>query len=88
MDSVNIKLSIGGTIVLPVHPVFGDDVKLKISQAENQIFYRTKIDGKIIFSGADFDLIDSCNTRLSSPFLCSVATPSLEKANSLSPIVR
>lgn len=64
MDSVNIKLSIGGTIVLPVHPVFGDDVKLKISQADNQIFYRTKIDGKIIFSGADFDLIDSCNDEV------------------------
>ena len=64
MDSVNIKLSIGGTIVLPVHPVFGDDVKLKISQADNQIFYRTKIDGKIIFSGSDFDLIDSCNDEV------------------------
>lgn len=64
MDSVNIKLSIGGTIVLPVHPVFGDDVKLKISQADNQIFYRTKIDGKIIFSGADFDLIDSCSDEV------------------------
>ena len=64
MDSVNIKLSIGGTIVLPVHPVFGDDVKLKISQADNQIFYRTKIDGKIVFSGADFDLIDSCNDEV------------------------
>lgn len=64
MDSVDIKLSIGGTIVLPVHPVFGDDVKLKISQAENQIFYRTKIDGKIIFSGEDFDLIDSCNDEV------------------------
>lgn len=64
MDSVNIRLSIGGTIVLPVHPVFGDDVKLKISQADNQIFYRTKIDGKIIFSGADFDLIDSCNDEV------------------------
>ncbi len=64
MDSVNIKLSIGGAIVLPVHPVFGDDVKLKITQADNEIFYRTKIDGKIIFSGSDFDLIDSCNDEV------------------------
>lgn len=64
MDSVNIKLSIGREIVLPVHPVFGDDVKLKISQADNQVFYRTKIDGKIIFSGADFDLIDTCSDEV------------------------
>ena len=64
MDNVKIELSIGGTSILFVHPVFGDDVKLKISQADNQIFYRTKIDGKIIFSGEDFDFIDSCSDEV------------------------
>lgn len=60
MDSVEIKLGIGGVNV-PVHPIFGDDVKMKVSKPENQIFYRTQIDGKIIFSGSDFDIIEQCS---------------------------
>lgn len=59
MDEVSITLSIG-VVTIPTHPVFGDDVKLKITSEENQIFYRTKIDGSIKFSGDDFDFIESC----------------------------
>ena len=60
MDSVNIKLKVGG-VEIPSHPVFGDDVKLKFSKQENQVFLRSKIDGQIKFVGSDFDFIASCS---------------------------
>lgn len=60
MDSVSIKLKVGG-VEIPSHPVFGDDVKLKISKEEKQVFYRVKVDGKIKFVGSDFDFISSCS---------------------------
>ena len=60
MDNVSIKLKVGG-VEIPSHPVFGDDIKLKFSKEENQVFLRTKIDGKIKFTGEDFDFIASCS---------------------------
>lgn len=60
MDNVSIILKISG-VEIPSHPVFGDDVKLKIAQEENQVFLRSKIDGKIKFVGSDFDFIASCS---------------------------
>lgn len=60
MDNVSIKLKVGG-VEIPSHPVFGDDVKLKFSKEENQVFLRSKIDGKIKFTGEDFDFIASCS---------------------------
>lgn len=56
MDNVRITLKVDGVLV-STHPVFGDDVKLKITKEDNQMFYRTKVDGKIKFSGDDFDII-------------------------------
>lgn len=62
MEAVNIKLLINGVdIVSDVHPVFGDDVKIKIAKEENQIFRRETIDGTFKFFGADFDLIYGCS---------------------------
>lgn len=60
MDSVNIKLHVGG-VEIPSHPVFGDDIKLKFSKENNQVFLRSKIDGNIKFIGSDFDFIASCS---------------------------
>ena len=60
MDSVNIKLKVGG-VEIPSHPVFGDDIKVKFSKEDNQVFLRTKIDGKVKFAGSDFDFISSCS---------------------------
>ena len=60
MDNVTIKLKVGA-VEIPSNPVFGDDVKLKFSREENQVFLRSKIDGKIKFVGADFDFIASCS---------------------------
>lgn len=60
MDNVSIKLKVGG-VEIPSHPVFGDDIKLKFSKEENQVFLRSKIDGKIKFTGEDFDFIASCS---------------------------
>lgn len=62
MDSVNIKLKVGG-VEIPSHPVFGDDVKVKVSRADNQIFNRVKIDGKIKLVGSDFDFVASCSNE-------------------------
>lgn len=58
MDSVSITLSALG-LNIPVNPVFGDDVKMKFSQEDNQMFMRQKIDGTIKFVGSDFDVIES-----------------------------
>lgn len=61
MDNVSISLKVNGALV-SVHPVFGDDVKLKISRETDQVFYRTKIDGTIKLSGDDFTFVaDSSN---------------------------
>lgn len=60
MDNVTIKLKVGA-VEIPSNPVFGDDVKLKFSREENQVFLRSKIDGKIKFVGDDFDFIASCS---------------------------
>lgn len=60
MDSVNIKLKVGG-VEIPSHPVFGDDVKVKVSKEEGQVFHRIKVDGRVKFLGSDFDFIDSCS---------------------------
>lgn len=56
MDNVSVTLKVDGVAVI-VHPVFGDDVKLKLSREANQMFHRTKLDGKIKFVGDDFDII-------------------------------
>ena len=56
MDNVSITLKVDG-VAVSVHPVFGDDVKLKLSLQEGQVFHRTKLDGKIKFVGDDFDII-------------------------------
>ena len=56
MDNVRITLKVDG-VAVSVHPVFGDDVKLKFSKEENQMFHRTKLDGKIKFVDDDFDII-------------------------------
>lgn len=62
MDNVSIKLKVGA-VEIPSNPVFGDDVKMKVSQEGEQIFKRVKIDGKIKFVGADFDFIASCSNE-------------------------
>ena len=62
MDSVSIKLKVGG-VEIPSHPIFGDDVKVKVSRADNQIFNRVRIDGKIKLVGSDFDLVASCSNE-------------------------
>ena len=62
MEELVIKLLINGFgLATEVHPVFGDDVKIKIDREENQIFRREKIEGTFQFSGDDFALIYGCS---------------------------
>ena len=60
MADVSITLKVDGTSV-PVHPVFGSDLKVKVSKQKDQVFHRTSIEGKVQFVGADFDVISSCS---------------------------
>ena len=60
MDSVSIRLKVDGVLV-NTNPVFGDDLKIKLSQEENQVFHRTKIDGSVKFVGEDFSFIVNSN---------------------------
>lgn len=60
MADVIITLKVDGTSV-PVHPVFGSDLKVKVSKQKDQVFHRTSIEGKVQFVGDDFDLIASCS---------------------------
>lgn len=60
MADVIITLKVDGTSV-PVHPVFGSDLKVKVSKQKDQVFHRTSIEGKVQFVGEDFDLIASCS---------------------------
>lgn len=60
MAEVSITLKVG-SVEIPTHPVFGDDVKIKFSREENQVFLRTKLEGKVKFSRDDFDFIASCS---------------------------
>lgn len=65
MDELKVILKIAGLDTRQdVHPVFGDNVKLKITRAENQIFRREKLDGKFQFVGEDFDLISGCGSNV------------------------
>ena len=59
-DEVSITLKAGG-VQKTVHPIFGDDIKMKFAREENQMFLRSKIDGKVKFSREDFDFIESCS---------------------------
>jgi len=60
MADVIITLKVDGTSV-PVHPVFGGDLKVKVSKQKDQVFHRTSIEGKVQFVGGDFDIIASCS---------------------------
>ena len=60
MADVSITLK-AGSVEIPTHPIFGDDIKMKFSKDENQVFMRTKIDGTVKFSREDFDFIESCS---------------------------
>lgn len=60
MDNVSLVLKVGG-VTIPSNPIFGDDVKIKVSKEDKQVFYRTKVDGKIKFVGEDFDFIAACS---------------------------
>ena len=77
MEELVIKLLINGFgLATEVHPVFGDDVKIKIDREENQIFRRETIEGTFQFSGDDFAL--SMDAPFILPLLCrfSEAIPS------------
>lgn len=60
MDSVSIRLKVDGVLV-NTHPVFGDDLKIKLSKEEYQAFHRAKIDGSVKFVGEDFSFIADSN---------------------------
>ena len=60
MDSVSIRLKVDGVLV-NTHPVFGDDLKIKLSKEEYQAFHRAKIDGSVKFVGEDFAFIANSN---------------------------
>lgn len=49
------RFKLNGTIVTPAHK---DDLIKDYEKESNQMFYRTKLSGKLIFINADFDFID------------------------------
>lgn len=57
MAEVSITLK-AGSVVIPTHPLFGDDIKMKFDKEENQMFLRSKLDGTVKFSREDFDFIE------------------------------
>ena len=59
-EKVKILLRVGGN-QLVAHPVFGDDLCLKISREDNQVFNRAKMDGTLRFVGGDFDFVASAS---------------------------
>lgn len=46
------------------HPLFNDDLKLKLQPEENQVFKRSSLDGTIKFIGTDFDFLTSCDESI------------------------
>lgn len=63
MDDVSVQLQIEGVNVI-THPVFNDDVKLKITTENDQIFHRQSIEGTFKFLGKDFDIIEKCSDNI------------------------
>ena len=63
MEDVSVKLQIDGANIT-THPVFGDDIKLKITTETDQIFHRQSIDGTFKFLGEDFDIIEKCSDNI------------------------
>lgn len=70
MEDIKVKLKINDAYARwidpmnpakDIRPIFGDDVKFKLSEEENQIFKRIQIDGQFKFVGSDFDMIDKCS---------------------------
>ena len=57
-DEASIILKVDGTAVT-AHPIFGDDIKVKVEKQDGEVFYRTKVEGTIKFVREDFDLIAS-----------------------------
>lgn len=60
MAEARITLKVDGNTVA-VHPVFGDDIKIKFSKEKDQVFQRTTVEGTVKFVREDFDLIASCS---------------------------
>lgn len=60
MAEARITLKVDGNSVT-VHPVFGDDIKIKFSKEKDQVFQRTTVEGTVKFVREDFDLIASCS---------------------------
>lgn len=58
MADVSITLKVNGNSVT-THPVFGDDIKVKVEKQDGEAFYRTKVEGTIKFVREDFDTIAS-----------------------------
>ena len=63
MEDVSVKLQIDGANIT-THPVFNDDVKLKITTENDQIFHRQSIEGTFKFLGEDFDIIEKCSDNI------------------------
>ena len=63
MEDVSVKLQIDGANIT-THPVFGDDIKLKITTETDQIFHRQSIGGTFKFLGEDFDIIEKCSDNI------------------------
>ena len=60
MAEARITLKVDGNSVT-VHPVFGDDIRIKFSKEKDQVFQRTTVEGTVKFVREDFDLIASCS---------------------------
>lgn len=57
MNTSRIELWIGG-VKQDVTPIYSDKVAIDKERGDNEMYYRTKLNGTIKFVGADFDLIE------------------------------
>ena len=76
MADVSITLKVNGSAVT-THPVFGDDIKVKVEKQDGEAFYRTKVEGTIKFVREDFDTIASLSHNATLTLVIGYGTQTL-----------